>query len=58
MSKGIARDVWKSVEFNDYDTPVVPIKKSLLPGQTAPSLRVCEDYSVTVNPQLEAHTSS
>ena len=53
--KGIARGVWKPVQFNDYGTPVVPIKKSLLPGLSAPSLRVCGDYSVTVNPQLETH---
>ena len=53
--KGIARGVWKPVQFNDYGTPVVPIKKSLLPGQSAPSLRVCWDYSVTINPQLETH---
>ena len=53
--KGIARGVWKPVQFNDYGTPAVPIKKSLLPGQSAPSLRVCGDYSVTVYPQLETH---
>jgi len=41
--QGIARGVWKPVQFNDYGTPVVPIKKSLLPGQTTPSLRVCGD---------------
>ena len=53
--KGIAQGVWKPVQFNDYGTPVLPIKKSLLPGQSAPSLRVCGDYSVTVNPQLETY---
>ena len=53
--QGIARGVWKEVQFNDYGTPVVPIKKNLLPGQTAPSLRVCGEYSVSVNPQLETH---
>ena len=52
---GIARGVWQSVQFNDYGTPVVPIRKVALPGQTTAKLRVCGDYSVTVNPQLEPH---
>ena len=43
------------MQFNDYGTPVVPIKKALLAGQTAPSLKVCGDYSVTVNSQLKTH---
>ena len=47
---GIARGVWQSVQFNNYGTPVVPIRKVTLPGQTTANLRVCEDYSVTVNP--------
>ncbi|KAL5500180.1 hypothetical protein EMCRGX_G011694 [Ephydatia muelleri] len=42
-------------EFNDYGTPEVPIRKATLPGQTKSTLRVCGDYSVTVNPQLEEH---
>eukprot|EP00731_Ephydatia_muelleri_P005288 Em0002g1464a len=52
---GIARGVWQSVQFNNYGTPVVPIRKVTLPGQTTAKLRVCGDYSVTVNPQLEPH---
>eukprot|EP00731_Ephydatia_muelleri_P007450 Em0003g1698a len=43
---GIARAVWL--------TPVVPIQKASLPGQPA-KLRVCGDYSVSVNQQLEPH---
>ena len=53
--RGIAKGVWKPVQFNDFGTPVVPIKKPLRPGQTVPSLRVCGDYSATINHQLEIH---
>ena len=52
---GIKRGVWKPTNFNAYGTPVVPIRKALLPGQTKAKLRVCGDYSVTVNPQLDDH---
>ena len=52
---GIRKGVWKSVQFNDYGTPVVPIRKALLPGQKKAKLRICGDYSVTVNPHLEIH---
>ena len=51
---GIARGVWLPTQFNDYGTPMVPIRKPSLPGQPA-KLRVCGDYSVTVNQQLEPH---
>eukprot|EP00731_Ephydatia_muelleri_P010105 Em0005g691a len=51
----ITRGVWQPTQFNDYGTPVVPIRKATLPGQTKSTLRVCGDYSVTVNPQLEEH---
>lgn len=52
---GIKRGVWKRANFNAYGTPVVPIRKAVLPGQTQAKLRVCGDYSVTVNSQLEDH---
>lgn len=52
---GMKRGVWQPTQFNPYGTPVVPIRKPLLPGQTKRKLRVCGDYSVTVNPQLETH---
>ena len=55
FDKGIAQGEWKPVQFNDYGTPVVPTKKTLLAGQTAPPLRICGDYSVTVNSQLKTH---
>eukprot|EP00731_Ephydatia_muelleri_P037772 Em0559g3a len=32
-----------------------PTRQGLLEGQTKSTLRVCGDYSVTVNPQLEEH---
>ena len=51
---GIAKGVWKPVQFNDYGTPVVPIRKKGALGQPA-KIRVCGDYSVTVNSQLETH---
>ena len=49
IDDGIASGVWEPAQFNDYGTPVVQVKKTLLPGQTQPKLRVCGDYSVTVN---------
>ena len=41
--------------FNEYGTPVVPICKVLQLGDKMTKLRVCGDYSVTVNPHLEIH---
>ena len=38
-------------------TPVVPIREVALPGKEA-ALRVCGDYSVTVNCQLQEHCQS
>ena len=55
LQAGIKKGIWEPVQFNAYGTPVVPIKKKSTPGQTTPSIRVCGDYSVTVNPQLEPH---
>ena len=52
---GIKKGIWIPTQFNEYGTPVVPIRKSLVPGQKKASLRVCGDYSVTVNHQLETH---
>lgn len=53
--EGIANGTWEPVQFNDYGTPVVPIKKALLPGQKKANIRVCGDYSVTINRQLKDH---
>ena len=52
---GIAKGVWEPVQFNEYGTPVVPVRKAVLPGQTTAAIRVCGDYSTAVNSQLEAH---
>ena len=52
---GVTRGVWQRTQFNEYGTPVVPIRKPVLPGQTKAKLRVCGDYSVAVNAQLETH---
>ena len=52
---GIKKGVWKPVQFNSYGTPVVPVRKNSSNDQKKSSIRVCGDYSVTVNPQLEPH---
>ena len=52
---GIAKGVWKPVQFNAHGTPVVPIRKPGHSNQSKTKIRVCEDYSVTVNTQLEPH---
>ena len=52
---GIKKGVWEPTTFCEYGTPAVPIKKVLLPGQKRARIRVCGDYSVTVNSQLETH---
>ena len=51
---GIKRGVWQRTHFSEYGTPVVPIRKPASQGKKA-ALRVCGDYSVTVNSQLETH---
>jgi len=53
--EGIAKGIWKPVQFNDYGTPVVPIRKTHSAGSQKPKLRICGDYSVTVNDQLADH---
>ena len=50
--EGIRTGIWIPTQFNDYGTPVVPEEKALLPGQRKARLRICGDYSVTVNSQL------
>jgi hypothetical protein len=52
---GIAKGVWKPVQFNDYGTTVVPHCKALLPGQLKQNIRICGDYSTGINDQLEMH---
>ena len=51
--KGISKGVWETTQFCQFGTPVVPIKKTLLPRQKKPRIRVYGDYSVTINPQPE-----
>ncbi|KFD47710.1 hypothetical protein M513_11388 [Trichuris suis] len=52
---GIKRGVWVPTQFNEYGTPVVPVRKPLSTDRRKATLRVCGDYSVTVNPQLDTH---
>ncbi|XP_045124381.1 uncharacterized protein K02A2.6-like [Portunus trituberculatus] len=52
---GIARGVWEPAQFNAYRTPIVPIRKAMLPGQVKLKICVCGDYSVMVNSQVETH---
>ena len=50
----IAGGVWQPTQFCANGTPVVPIRKAAIPGKPA-KLRVCGDYSITINHQLEPH---
>jgi transposase InsO family protein len=52
---GIKKGVWELTSFNEWGTPVVPVRKPPAPGKSKGDLRVCGDYSVTINPQLEDH---
>jgi len=52
---GISKGVWTPVTFNSWGTPVVPVRKASLSGETKAGIRVCEDYSISVNSQLETH---
>ena len=52
---GIAKGIWEPTIFNEYGTPVVPVRKQILPNQQTASVRVCRDYSVLINAQLETH---
>ena len=54
IDAGIQSGVWQRTQFNSYGTPVVPIRKAAQPGKPS-KIRVCGDYSVTVNPQLSTH---
>ena len=53
--EGITKGVWKPVQFNEYGTPVVPIRKTHSTGTSKPKLRICGDYSMGINDQLEDH---
>ena len=51
LESDIRKGIWMPCEFNDCGTPVVPTRK---PGKSG-GIRVCGDYSVTINSQLETH---
>jgi len=46
---GIANGFWTPVTFNAWGTPVVPARKTLLFGESKARIRVCGDYSFSVN---------
>ena len=52
---GIAKGIWKPVTFNEYGTPVVSVRKQSQPNQPSGAVRVCGDYFVFINGQLETH---
>ena len=53
LDAGIKKGIWSPTHFNDYGTPIT--RKSLRPGKKKADFRICGDYSVTVNSQLERH---
>ena len=50
----IAKGIWEPTQFNQYGTPVVPVRKSTSNKATG-NIRVCGDYSKTINNQLKTH---
>ena len=56
--RGIAKGVWKPVQFKDFDITIVPIDKPLRPAQTLPSLKVCGDYLAIINHHLVLNRQS
>ena len=46
---GIDRGIFKKTTFNDYGTPVVPIRKA------SGKLRICGDYKATMNKYLKTN---
>uniref|UniRef100_A0A0L8H963 CCHC-type domain-containing protein n=1 Tax=Octopus bimaculoides TaxID=37653 RepID=A0A0L8H963_OCTBM len=53
--EGIAKGIWKPVQFNEYGMPVVPIRKAHASNNLKLKLRICGDYSVGINDQLADH---
>ena len=54
LNASVTRGIWTLKQFCNWGTPVIPVRKDPRPDGTT-SIRVCGDYSVTVNPQLEVH---
>ena len=55
LDAGIKKGIWSPTHFNDYGTPIVPIRMNPRPGEKKADFRICGDYSVTLNSQLEPH---
>ena len=55
LDAGIKKAIWTQVQFNDWGTPIVPVRKRGQHNASCTHLRVCGDYSATVNPQLKSH---
>ena len=53
LEAGVQKGIWIPTKFNDWGTPIVPIRKKRTGSKV--KLRVCGDYAVAVNPQLETH---
>ena len=41
LDAGIQKGVWTPTTFNAYGTPVVPVRKALLPGAQKAKLHIC-----------------
>ena len=45
LDAGIRKGIWFTTHFNEYGTPIVPIRKSPRPGEKKADFRICGDYS-------------
>ena len=55
LDAGVKKGIWTPVQFNDWGTPIVPVRKRSHFNTSRSVIRVCGDYSATVNPQLATH---
>ena len=56
LDAGKKKGIWTPVQVNDWITPIVSVRKRGQNNAFGAHLRVCGDYSATVNPQqLKSH---